>query len=639
MKLNSYEVEKYPSHIYFIVTMKSSPIRDTLTKLEDAGEIVWLKRNDGIFIIGNRESLNIIQGYEITTLTFDEIPYIVKERFLSIIFEKYSKNIGFKKVKYRTFMVPQIEVKEQSKLAFLRVGFTYRIDCYCNRFDLVLCPTVVITENGENYNSEFAKKMCHQLIDCTALTCDAFSIYYEKLVEIIGKQVDLSYGGNEQFKLIVTTNISQENLVQLDEPEVAFGGGRNHVFPALGVKRYGPHDFNESLTSKPQTIGIAWIGTGLCKDVMQKVINGDGNYYPGFTRIYKSRINITSEHCERLDSNEINSCNCVNDIVNLLVSKAIKIRDRGVEFKVCLVELVHEWEQFFTFQNKDLHDLIKVAFWKERIPTQILTRKASDAKESLKYDNIALGLYVAAGGRPWILTKQFTSTAFIGIAFGEVIDDKKRLIGVAEVFDEFGQSISMRAMTLKTEELTYFFEDKDCHLSKELLSINIQKLVGEYISTHEGEKPNQVIIHKTTSFNDEELEAVFTQPFETRPIHIVSDSSCVWNLVKTNPPPRRGLYYKIDASVAILYTSGVLQGQQSYFLPGMPHPLLVRDLSKNCDINLTCRQIMYLTKLNWNSTNTYEREPVTVSHARKLVKLMKAGLNENEVPTDLRYFL
>ena len=156
--------------------------------------------------------------------------------------------------------------------------------------------------------------------------------------------------------------------------------------------------------------------------------------------------------------------------------------------------------------------------------------------------------------------------------------------------------------------------------------------------------PERIVIHKTSSFNDAETEAI--KSFSAHSIiftlvYICSGHSNLWHLITANmKEPPRGCYWRMSDDRALIYTSGILQNQSSFFLPGIPTPMILyKQDDSGTSIDEICKQIMLLTKLNWNSTNSFEREPVTLSHARKIVALLRAGLDPFDIPTDMRFVI
>ena len=219
-----------------------------------------------------------------------------------------------------------------------------------------------------------------------------------------------------------------------------------------------------------------------------------------------------------------------------------------------------------------------------------------------------------------------------------------RLVGIAEIFDEYGQSIAMTTLALREEEKDIIFHDKDYHLSLEQFSKVMISLLDDYKIKMDGNYPEHIIIHKTSFFNDVEKGAVSefsVHPIEFTLVYICSGWANLWTLITDDKKePQRGCYWRMSDDKALIYTSGILQKLTTYTAPGIPVPMvLIKQSDSSISIDEICKQVMLLTKLNWNSTNSYEREPVTISHARKIVDLLRAGLDPFDIPKDIRYFI
>jgi hypothetical protein len=186
-----------------------------------------------------------------------------------------------------------------------------------------------------------------------------------------------------------------------------------------------------------------------------------------------------------------------------------------------------------------------------------------------------------------------------------------------------------------------YFDDEDLHLTQKQLETIFTTLIQDYRTRMDDNPPEHVIVHKISSFNETEKSS-FDSLSKNYPIEfslIYADTHSLWSLITNNKrEPVRGTYWKMTNNRALLCTSGIIDGQGSYSLPGIPYPLvLTEEGSSKFTMDEICKQVMRLTKLNWNSVNTYEREPVTIAHSRKVVDLLRAGLEPSDVPRMLGF--
>ncbi len=634
MKINAYKIVEEPTYVYAI--KKEGQNTDEL-KLKFINYLV-IENSKLIVLVGNREALYKIDK-RICLIEYNSLSFNQKIQYLKMAFSKYSQAFGYIPVTRKMLLDTSVSPKLTSE-AYINSGINYRIEYLGNEFYIVISPKNIITEDGERYNPIFAKQKSSELISLLAINYYEFCKRINVFVQKIGNSIDIEVTNADFLKIEIANEIESENLFLIREPLISFGGGRTHTFPAYGLNRYFPLDYNETVTSRPSIIDSAYIGTSSIGSFLKVLQNGN-NKIKSFSDIYKCRLKFPKECSFVLSNEEIVSCKTITDVTNILKRNAIKIKESTKQIRLCIIELPEEWEEFFVNQEQDLHDTIKVDFYMEGIPTQIITSKAIKANGKSTFENLRLGIYVTAGGKPWKLSEQFRNKVFIGISFGKVVDNKTRLIGVAEIFDEYGQTISMKCMSVKEIEKEERFSDKDIHLSYEAMQKTVISLLTDYYDSHKKSWPEFVVIHKTSYFDLNEkkaLDELSEYPFKIRTIHIYTGQECIWNVITGGKEPKRGQVCKISQEKALVYTSGILQNFDNYFIPGMPLPLLIEDESVEKDIDLTCEEIIKLTKLNWNSTNSYEKFPVTISHSRKIVNLLRAGLDIDN-PIDLRFFL
>jgi len=88
-------------------------------------------------------------------------------------------------------------------------------------------------------------------------------------------------------------------------------------------------------------------------------------------------------------------------------------------------------------------------------------------------------------------------------------------------------------------------------------------------------------------------------------------------------PPLRGTFLSLDARTHVLYTRGSVDFFATY--PGMyvPRPLLIRCAQTESTPIFLAREILALTKMNWNNTQFDGDEPITLAAARKVSKILR----------------
>ena len=166
----------------------------------------------------------------------------------------------------------------------------------------------------------------------------------------------------------------------------------------------------------------------------------------------------------------------------------------------------------------------------------------------------------------------------------------------------------------------------------------------------------RVVIHKTTPFIREEIAGIM-QAFSGIEVELVQiQDYCPWRGIRfgTDPGPKaygfavkRGLVVKIDRDSFLLWTHGCvihpeLSGTYNYYkgARGIPAPLLVRRFAGNASGDTLAKEILMLTKMNWNSGDSlYKTLPVTLDFAKVLARMSKQNEAIFDKAYDFRFFM
>lgn len=505
-----------------------------------------------------------------------------------------------------------------------------------------LLPTQVITPDGTNFNSPYSKQHSPSVRDKWTLL--AYGAAYERWKEFLDSSIE--YGASELGNLTVSIPESGGLSVEVgeqSEPKITFNAGADmtHNWPEGGLKQFGPLDYNLG-DSKPD-IKVALIAAGYSKPFSFNyldLLNKGQGYYQAFETTFKAPLTLKEngrfERLEIISPELINSVQTIEDTGNLYQQALVNIRERNPHFDVVIVEIPQVLVDRFKGSSVDLRDYLKIIFLKQNVATQFLTEKtATGSNTAYTLSNFALGLYVSAGGKPWRIEEHPVDTAFLGISFGIKKQDggrTKTLVGVAEITDEYGMSLGIRAVGETYEP------GRGNHLTTDGIKSLIESLLAQYKSVY-GNYPSRVIVHKTTSYNDD--EATIQDSFREKNIDVV-----LLHVYKTDirfnedddKKIKRGMHWQIDSNTSLLYTDGYVSYMNRSLTAWVPTPFVIRKFSGDENIATLTRQVLCLTKLNWNSTRNHENYPVTLSHSQKVIDLLRAGLDKNSIIDDFRYY-
>ncbi|MFZ0246021.1 hypothetical protein [Candidatus Binatus sp.] len=242
--------------------------------------------------------------------------------------------------------------------------------------------------------------------------------------------------------------------------------------------------------------------------------------------------------------------------------------------------------------------------------------------------NLATSLYYKAGHEPWRPAELPNNTCFIGISFHHLKRREGDVVyaSVAQAFSNEIEPFALKGSTLPHDQR----RDRQPYLDETQSKNLINDVLDKYESLT-GVLPSRVVVHKTSIYQPEE-EVGFRGAAEARvPVcDLVWMRSTSFRLIrKGTQEPWRGTLCTIGDE-SYLFTSGYLPWWDEYPGPHIPAPLEIGSCGQT-DMRQRAREILALTKMNWNSSEGIGRHPITISFARK-VGLLMTELSDNQKP-------
>lgn len=249
------------------------------------------------------------------------------------------------------------------------------------------------------------------------------------------------------------------------------------------------------------------------------------------------------------------------------------------------------------------------------------TRSLQD--EATRAWNFHTALYYKAHGRPWRLPRDAAqlTTCYVGVSFYEALDRASLMTSMAQVFDERGDGVVVRGGPVALSK-----EDRTAHLTADDAKALLLEALRRYRETHRT-LPARVVLHKTSPFDDAELEG-FDDAAAAERISVVD---CVSVSSRTesrlfrygNYPPLRGTYLRLDDRQHLLYTRGSVDFYQTYPGSYVPRAFLFRADRVETAPKQLAREMLALTKMNWNVTQFDGAQPITVEASRGVGNILK----------------
>jgi hypothetical protein len=274
------------------------------------------------------------------------------------------------------------------------------------------------------------------------------------------------------------------------------------------------------------------------------------------------------------------------------------------------------------------------------VPLQVIRRQTYVTAEAKQSDstrawNLGLALYYKAGNIPWRPAGLTKNTCFVGISFHHLKRRSGDLVyaSVAQAFTNDSEPFVLKGETVPRDQS----RNKQPYLLEGQASNLIKQVVDRY-SSRMGFPPARVVVHKTSRYQPEE-ELGFRDGLRSD----VAGCELVWMsptgfrlLRRGMREPLRGTLCTIEGRDHYLFTTGYVPWWSVYPGPHIPSPL---EIGACGDTNLVerAKEILSLTKMNWNSADGIGRHPISVSFARRVGTIM-TEMKEDQEPNPLYRF-
>jgi argonaute-like protein implicated in RNA metabolism and viral defense len=436
---------------------------------------------------------------------------------------------------------------------------------------------------------------------------------------------------------------------RLDEPLLRFRNNMKFSEPRRGLKIAGPYDSYQQ-ANREFTIGLIaeeklYNGS---KELVEKLRTGLPNgFYEGFSRILRVRgLTLTSEKKVRLEKDQ-----SPTEIYEEIKSAYLELADSLPNLSTVVIALPDKVVDYLYHKIKALRFMVHDKIVRIQIVRENTLRSAFSDDTSLNFTlfNLASGIYAKSGGTPWLLDEPLIPAGlFIGIAFTRprpIQENNRResfYYGVFTVHDKWGRYLDTVIRGIRTDSsrlrgLMRRYGTRGLFVPRREMTEMLRHAVNHFIN-RTGRPPSLIVLHKSAPFLGDEIEAIHD---------IASDYGIKYALVhiernnlyrgfsreqRLGNPVRGDLVVDIESpGKAILFTTGCTQSIDNWHRtrikprnrPGTPRPIEI-NIPENTTplaISVLARQILALTKLDWNNTEIEVREPITIKYARKAAKL------------------
>lgn len=467
-------------------------------------------------------------------------------------------------------------------------------------------------------------------------------------------------------------------LEHIKEPRLQFASGE-HVCPRRGIAAYGVFDRNEQSRRDALMIGV--VGTPACLEVCTAWLekcgteiaaregNNQPNLFPGFCGFNEN----SGFGAKFVFGDNLSRAIKKTDIEDLVtqgvwrerVAAAVELyyenikflaQNRHVDVVVCVIpeslyKSISTQEKHAVDESLDasvdvtgelnFRRALKAKAMHLGKPLQLVrtssleSSKRGQQDDATKAWNFCTALYYKSGPTiPWKLPIDVgrpTSCA-VGIAFYRSRDYQSLNTSLAQIFDELGNGLILRGTPVEINK-----DDRVPHLSAQQAYDLLANALNEYRIALRN-YPGRVVIHKSSNFTQAEIDGLRQAAKELRidTLDFVTILDSKLRLLRNGEyPPYRGTKIELDEKRHLLYTRGSVHYYKTYTGLYVPQPIELRIVRSDESPAFLAKEVLGLTKMNWNNTQFDGKYPVTLGCARKVGEVLKY-LGDNDSP-QIRY--
>jgi len=308
------------------------------------------------------------------------------------------------------------------------------------------------------------------------------------------------------------------------------------------------------------------------------------------------------------------------------------------------------------YYEPDFHNQLKARLLRENAPIQVIRETTIAPKDFLKPNgypirkvdkpsviawNICTTAFYKASGRPWKLSHVRPGVCYLGLVFkrDERSVDSTNACCAAQMFLDSGDGVVFKGAIGPWYSPT----SKEFHLSSEAAKEVVKTAVESYKEKNSTKRaPKELFIHGRIGFSDDEWDGFKSAVDRTTKLVGVqirrrADLKVYSNL---EYPMLRGMAHIQNQRQAYLWSIGFVPRLQTFVGKEVPNPLFVNVCRGRAPIELVLKDILALTKLNYNACQYGDGSPVTLKFADSVGEILTAGpVLPNSSPLPFKFYI
>lgn len=332
---------------------------------------------------------------------------------------------------------------------------------------------------------------------------------------------------------------------------------------------------------------------------------------------------------------------------NIHLKRAIKDHDAG-QLRIDIFDDEDAFQQPDNFEqyglSPDFRRQLKARVMQNDIPIQIVKESTLTVTEQIRNGdpgvnplsdrlwNLGTGLFYKCGRKPWKTPWARDGVCYVGLAYKRSEKDKSTACCAAQLFLDSGDGI-----VFVGDFGPWYSEASDeFHLPPD----SAEKMLRGTLSAYEeqdGRPLKEVFLHSRSSINQEEYRAfrrALPAGVKLTVIRVRKDKLAP-RLFRWDEHPKvgrrgmypilRGTFWQRNPRSGYLFTSGFKPRIGAYDGWEIPVPLSITIQHGDGNLGQIAKDILGLTKLNYNGCQLGESEPITVKYSSAIGEILLAN--------------
>jgi hypothetical protein len=253
--------------------------------------------------------------------------------------------------------------------------------------------------------------------------------------------------------------------------------------------------------------------------------------------------------------------------------------------------------------------------------------------------NLSTALYYKAGGKPWRLATAREGVSYVGLAFRktDARASSRTAVCAAQMFIDSGDGI----VFLGEHGPWYSQENNDFHLSRDAAQALLKGVIETYREL-DGRPLKEIFLHARSEISDDEFkgyQGACPQGVKIIGIRVRTDRTGLRLFREGTRPPIRGTFLAMSEQTGYLWTTGFKPELGTYDGWEVPVPLRIDIQHGMADIEQVAKDILGLTKLNYNACRLGSSQPVTVGFSDAVGEILVSNPAIKTYLHQFRYYI